>query len=199
MVVKWDESTGEIHCGCCPAVVRNDNVDLHVASKRHLEKLKVATATNMRQASMRTAIVNSKKMTRNTDEDTHLFRVEYLRVLLQCGIPYTKASVYGPLNNFIENWTKMSVVDSSHLIRDYLPLIEKEQKDLLLSEIKDREIRVGFDETTIGHTNMCFVVGFVNATGQMIQRVVDLKQVKGIHFHVLIYLYIITPFSLFPS
>lgn len=83
MVVKWDELTGEIHCGCCPAVVRNDNVDLHVASKRHLEKLKVATATNMRQASMRTAIVNSKKMTRNTDEDTHLFRVEYLRVLLQ--------------------------------------------------------------------------------------------------------------------
>ena len=199
MVVKWDQSTGEIHCGCCPAVVRNDNVDLHVASKRHMEKLKFATAAKMRQVSMRTAIVNSNKMTRNIDEDTHLFRAEYLRMLLQCGIPYTKAAVYGPLNSFMENWTKMSLVDSSHLIRDYLPLIEKEEMELLLEEIKDREIRVGFDETTIVHTNMCFVVGFVNKTGQMIQRVVDLKQVKGIHFHVFIYVYIVTPFSLFPS
>ena len=186
IVIRWDDTTGEIHCGCCPAVVRNDNIEFHVKGKKHMDKLKVATENKLRQESMRTSIIKSNKMTRNIDENTHLFRAEFLRVLLECGIPYSKAAVYGPLNTFIENWTKMSVTDSSHLVRDYLHLIEKEQMEILLAEIKDREIRVGFDETTIVYSNMCFVVGFINASGKMIQRVVDLKQVKGNRLHVCI-------------
>lgn len=63
---------------------------------------------------------------------------------------------------------------------------------LLLSEIKDREIRVEFDEATIVYTNLCFVDGFVNASGKIIQRVVNVKQVKGIHFHIFIYANMIT-------
>lgn len=75
-MIEWDPTTGEIYCGCCPAVVRND-VDFHIKGKKHLKKLKIAAENKLRQESMRTPIVNSNKMSRNIDENTHLFRVEY--------------------------------------------------------------------------------------------------------------------------
>ena len=30
VVIKWDEAKREIQCGCCRAVVKNDNVENHV-------------------------------------------------------------------------------------------------------------------------------------------------------------------------
>ena len=30
IVIKWDEAKREIHCGCCPTVFKNDNVENHV-------------------------------------------------------------------------------------------------------------------------------------------------------------------------
>ena len=30
IVIKWEEAKREIHCGCCPTVVKNDNFENHV-------------------------------------------------------------------------------------------------------------------------------------------------------------------------
>ena len=83
IVIKCDDAKREIHCGCCPAVVRNNNIEFHVKGKKHMN-IKVATENKLRQKSMRTSIIKSNKITRNIAENTHLFKVEYLRELLEC-------------------------------------------------------------------------------------------------------------------
>ena len=52
----------EIHCGYYPAVASNDNVENHVQSKKHVEKRKIAFASELRLESIRTAIVKSIKI-----------------------------------------------------------------------------------------------------------------------------------------
>ena len=52
----------EIHCGYYPSVASNDNVENHVKSKKHVEKRKIAFASELRLGSIRTAIVKSIKI-----------------------------------------------------------------------------------------------------------------------------------------
>ena len=61
-VIEWDEIMREIHFGYYPAVVSNDNVENHAKSKKHVEKRKIAFASELRLESIRTAIAKSMKI-----------------------------------------------------------------------------------------------------------------------------------------
>lgn len=91
--------------------------------------------------------------------------------MLLGNVPIEKSDDF---REFLETWTPHSLTDSSHLLRDYLKIIQDDELEEIRREIKGRKLRISFDETTLNWCCFCVIVGFVDDEGRMQQRVIRL-------------------------
>jgi hypothetical protein len=82
---------------------------------------RLATEQNLHQASLETAIKDSKTLSLGLSSRTHLSRCELVRTLLTSALPVRKVDDW---RLFLEKWVKVESTDSSNLLRDYLPVIK---------------------------------------------------------------------------
>ena len=170
-VIIHDPIKLTITCECCNEYVRSDNIHGHCDSSKHKRKRDRWNALIKKQATLRDFIERTKSLSRNVHTDEHMMRLDWTRRMLIANVPIEKSNDF---REFLETWTKHDLTDSSHLLRDYLEIIQNEELELIRSEVKGRKLRISFDETTINWCCFCVVVGFVDDQGWMQQRVVRL-------------------------
>ena len=120
-LITHDSSEKRIWCAACPCYIRDDNLAEHVLCAKHVKAGKRMIESNLHQASLETAIKDSKTLSLSLSSRTHLFRCELVRVLLTSALPVKKADDF---RLFLEKWAKVESTDSSNLLRDYLPVIK---------------------------------------------------------------------------
>ena len=121
ILIEYQIDLKRIWCSGCGCPVRNDNLAVHVNTPKHVTKAKTAIETKLRQASLVTAISESKNLSRNVLNETHLFRCDLVRTLLCSATAIQKADDF---RDFLLRWTKTEMTDSSNLLRTYLPIIK---------------------------------------------------------------------------
>ena len=161
----------QIWCGACGDYIREDNCPSHCATPKHMGALKKAILRHQVHTSMEEAIRRSS-LTTNVTTKTHLYRCDLARTTLMAGAPTWIVDEY---REHHETWTLMEGTHSSHLMRDYLPIITAEEIKTLLLEIFERPLVVFFDETTLLYLMFCVIIGFVDDYGRKQKRVVKLN------------------------
>ena len=98
-MISYNQAEKRIRCLACICFVRDDNVEDHAATSKHLKASKLATESNLHQTSLENAIKISTTLSNFTPGKTHLLRCELVRTLLTAAIPINKAD---DLRQFVE-------------------------------------------------------------------------------------------------
>lgn len=166
---------GTFHCRLCFIAVSCYNMksksdNWHHATKKHKEAQASAERSNVLQTSikkMADKAVKSGELSARVTQVAHEYRLQCLRIFMQCGIPFTVLTT-DTMRNFLEQRGGVKLTDSSNLARDYLPILNTERIDKLKILLKGRRLVVIFDSTPIKHNFHAFNFGFVDENTNLI-------------------------------
>ena len=120
ILITHNTTEKRIWCAACPCFIRDDNLQDHVSTAKHIKAAKITLEDNLHQSNLEFAIKSSKSLSIGLCSRTHLFRSELVRTLLTAALPIKKADDW---RQFLEKWVKVESTDSSNLLTDYLPII----------------------------------------------------------------------------
>ena len=155
----------------------------HLDSQYHKDKDKNKSIDIENEMILRDKIKDYFDKTRakgeNLDEETLIFRISYLKSILEAGIPISKIDV---LRVHEEKYCKLKLTNSTHM-RQYIPLILEEEIDKIMIEIKGNYLVVIFDGTT--KVDECFAIVFrwVTENLNIHQRLIHLGRYKSSFKH----------------
>lgn len=133
ILITYSIAEKRIWCSACPCYVRDDNVEDHIATTKHLKASKLAIEENLHQTNLISAITISSTLSKCIPGKTHLFRCELVRTMLTAAMPISKADDWRP---FLEKWAKVESTDSSNLLREYLPIIKVSLSNMTINYLK---------------------------------------------------------------
>ena len=82
-------------------------------SDKRVKLTKAVAETNVRQASLESAISTSGQLIQDVSMETHVFRCESMRSFLTSGIAVSKADSF---RAFFQKWMGVESIDSSKLL-----------------------------------------------------------------------------------
>lgn len=172
-------SNGSLYCDACVTQVslRKCSVNQHCQGKNHLEAIVAWEKRNV--AAQQTIELLERQRKENPNEkggclsaDVQSFRFKTARTLLRCGIPFNKVEI--GLASLLEHSSGHKIGHSSDL-RDYIPLVWKQETELLKSELKEEFFTVVFDGTTRIGEVMAVVVRYCTADFRIQYRLIRLS------------------------
>ena len=140
----------------------------HNVSEKHIRNRKKNASSHCRQSSLQALVSKGVKNGLLSDAvvppEVHLFRIETVREFLVSGRPIVTIDDLRP---YLERISKLPLTHSSHLIRDYLPLISDENLSVIKNLISGKRLVGIFDATPLKYNHHAFNIGFVNEKTQL--------------------------------
>jgi len=158
---------GQIFCAACNCNVGSSkqDCDKHVnKTQKHKDAVAALSTSKENQGAIQKAIhdyaaaqgegVEIRGLTR-VPEETKLARAEALEEVLKAGIPAAKIDKLRP---YFERRMGISLTDSNHLCRTFIPALKMKEEKILRNEFKGEFIGVYHDGTT--HHGESFAIVF---------------------------------------
>lgn len=145
------QSAGVLFCGPCKEILPNikGSIKDHVTRKKHADNLvkyheKFGDDEEVKQFLSDHFKVNPDESGSRSSEEEHLYRYRCVETFLSTGTPLARVDKFRPL--LVR--TGISLTDSSHLAKTYIPRVEEREISLLTSEFADSYVGIHFDGTT---------------------------------------------------
>ena len=170
---------GTLFCNACREElhVKSSTIKNHIRSTKHGDAKEKLSRKEAREQDIATALKAHNSTTHlvgeNLPESQQVYRVRVVTVFLKSAVSLSKMCHFRDLLE--EGGYRLG---DRHTLSDLVPFIQKQEKQLIFSELEGQNVSIVFDGTCRLGEALCLVVRYITNDWSIQQRLIALKMLQ---------------------